>query len=78
VKIEKHIPVPPKQTGHSSRPSKYPFDEMVIGDSVFVPAILIKGARTAASTLAKKHGWKFTTRKLEEGGQKGVRIWRVT
>ena len=68
-KIEKHIPMP------TSR-SIYPFADMEVGDSFFVPKNDIVGTRVsvAISYYKKKNPKKsFATRKDENG----MRIWRT-
>lgn len=57
---------------------KYPFGEMKVGDSIFVPG-REQGMRAtkAAHTFGYTHGLKFTTRSTNEDGVMGVRIWRV-
>lgn len=73
--IESNIPVPLTATGASHR---WPFAEMKIGDSFFVP-LETAGAigqivRPAASVWARRHaGFKFTIRKMDGG----YRIWRI-
>lgn len=73
--IEKGIAIPNKRT----RRSKYPFDEMELGDSFFVPAKKtqkIVVLRSNLLTLAKRADGsekKFTTAIQIDG----VRIWRI-
>lgn len=76
-KIEKNVDLP--RAAVTARRSKYPFADMVDGDSFLVP--VEEGDSTqrvqttlcaAASHHAKKYGGKFITRKVEGG----VRIWR--
>lgn len=68
--IKKGIPIP------TSRPAKYPFAELEIGDCFDCP---IDRPRTrinvsmAAKGFAKRHGVKFATRKIGDV----VRCWRV-
>jgi len=75
-KIEKNIPIPPK--GKHKR--LFPFHEMEVGDSFFVPNEFIdkhyKNRKTLASSAfyhGKRHNVKLTTCKQENG----FRIWRV-
>jgi hypothetical protein len=79
IKIDKGIPVTPHGNCGVLGKSKYPFREMAVGDSFFAP---LGGAqRSSLSRMAtgwtKDTGFKFVTRKATEGGQEGVRIWRV-
>ena len=85
IQIEKDIPIPPiPRSGgrHKGRwKRKYPFPDMGIGDSFFVPAESKAAARSRANVLlisarewgARDYGFKFTTRTYEDG----VRIWRT-
>ena len=68
MKIEKGIPITPRKS--AGRKSKYPWGEMEVGDSFFVP-----GAKTAPIRPQKLHeaGMKFTSRSVEGG----FRIWRT-
>lgn len=71
-KIEKNIPVPPLRDTHS----KYPFGEMNIGDSIFVPHKAGAGVNpvvSAAAYYGNKNNKKFTTKNEE----KGTRVWRI-
>lgn len=74
--IEKGIKIPVRK---SSRPAKYPWRQMELGDSFFVPSgnpsKMI--TRLNPSSQTQKAGLKFTRRIVEENGVKGVRIWRI-
>lgn len=67
-KFDKGIPIPESTHG------KYGFREMDVGDSLFI------GGKTSAE-INNCYGHlkprKFTSRRLEENGIKGVRIWRI-
>lgn len=67
-KIEKNVPIPADRR----KKSKYPWKEMEIGDSFFVPG---KGTHEfrAVPGAQKRYGMKFTMRAVEGG----VRVWRV-
>ncbi len=71
--IDKGIPIPPvpKRTRSTFR---YPFAQMEMGDSVFVP--LLSDANFVSAMLAAKPR-KFTIRKVTENGVLGKRIWRI-
>ena len=66
-KIEKAVPVPPKKGG--GRAPKYPYRDLEVGDSFFVPGI----KTTGASDAGKRLGLKFTQRRVDGG----MRVWRV-
>lgn len=78
-KIEKNKPIPTSGSGRKNW--RYPFPDMAIGDSFFVPITddveplqLRSRVYQAASQFAKRtEGFKFTTAK-EPGG---VRCWRI-
>ena len=80
LKIEQNVPIPPKA---SSRHGKYPFDQMQPGDSFFAPSKTPVDTQRLLAGLgnywAKRHGGdaQFVTRRREETGQPGVRVWRV-
>ena len=69
IKIEKNIPTP---TGRSWR--KYPFSEMEVGDSFFVPECKLSKINGPAQGFRRRNPEvKFTIRK--EGT--GYRCWRI-
>ena len=73
-KIQKNVPIPPRAGGRSG--SKYPFRQMEVGDSVFVEGKVSKVASAIQSTSKINKGWKFESRKADENGASGVRVWR--
>ena len=75
VKIEKHVPLPTLREEYSH----YPFDEMDVGDSFYVPDVgdgrSIHRLQTQVSYMnrhASKATGKFTTRRVDGG----LRVWR--
>jgi len=70
--IDKNVPVPDSRTLKSTR---YGFDKMEVGDSIFIPSDKpLPGIHSAPCYYAIRHpGTKFTTRKVEGG----YRIWRI-
>lgn len=72
VDLDRPIPAPIKGGG---RPAIYPFDDMPVGGSFFVPQCGDgENARLAAAARKRRHpGWDYTSRQ-EKGG---VRIWRT-
>ena len=83
IEIEEGIPIwPPSPPVRGSAPLRtYPWREMEVGDSFFVPfghasldAFRIRGSVSAAANAAARIlGVKFATRKQADG----VRVWRV-
>lgn len=67
-KIEKGLPVPMRPGAR-----KFPFGEMEIGDSFFVPGAKIATVMTLARRASLRTGYKFTGRTMDGG----VRCWRV-
>lgn len=65
MKVEKGIPIP----------ARYPFNQMEVGDSFVVPMEITRYAvSTAAHRYGKKHGIKFTVRRMTD---KTIRCWRT-
>lgn len=81
--IEKDVEVSPA-IKLSGRTRKYPFNEMDVGDSFFIPSGTYAGesvdganrprVSSAAHNYGKDHGQKFTIRKQPCGG---YRVWRI-
>ena len=75
IQIETDVPVPTKQV----RTPKYPFRDMVVGDSFFInDKVDVKRMQqkiaSAASMFVKKNPtYKFKTQAFPAG----VRLWRV-
>ena len=65
--IEKGVPMPPSKT-------LYPFAQMEIGDSFFVPN---KTTSSFSGTIANRRPKKFKSSAVMEKGVKGVRVWRI-
>ena len=72
-KIEKtEIP-----TAKSGRPSKYPFEKCTEhGHSFFLAGLTQEQVASIADHWSRKMGCYFSTRKVMEGGIKGIRIYR--
>lgn len=71
--IEKNVPIPDRVAGRAGR---YPWDDMEVNDSFFVPG------RDALSVPKRKDGKKFrSAKRVEKDGDgkdvAGVRVWRV-
>lgn len=67
--IEKDVPMPVSR-------SRYPFPQMKVGDSFFVPETHVPARlMSAAISYAKRNtlAWKFAARRIDGG----VRIWRI-
>lgn len=77
IKIEKNIPIAPKRAPGRPSKSKYPFNEMEIGDSFFVSGITLSTINCTVRKFrmrnARNDGLKFTVRAVDGG----FRVWRV-
>lgn len=76
-KIDKNIPIPNYESKNGRGPA-YPFEDMVIGDSLFepmdgLPTTIRSKVYSAATSYGKANGMKFKGRRVEGG----VRVWRV-
>jgi hypothetical protein len=70
--IEKNVAIPAaSRTGGGK--SKYPWAQMEIGDSFFVPGAKVETFYTLVSAQNKKGDARFICRKIDGG----VRVWRV-
>lgn len=72
--IDKNIPLPRHHLAGQRK--KYPFDQMEIGDSLFVQAAAgeVQSVQTSLLGAALRHKpMKFATRQVPGG----VRIWRT-
>lgn len=77
-KIEKGVPAPGVDSRRTSR--RYPFNEMKIGDSFFVPLngkepIRVQSNVMSSARTFRKTGAKFTSSISHD--PPGVRVWRV-
>jgi hypothetical protein len=71
-KIEQGIEIPPRRSGAL----KYPFDQMNVGDSFFIPedsSVKPANVSNSAQAYGKQTGRKFTVRRVEGG----YRCWRT-
>jgi hypothetical protein len=70
LKIEKKVPLPVLR---KKGPTKFPWLEMQVGDSFFVPEGNLVNLRSNASRASGVYQKTFTARAVEGG----VRVWRV-
>jgi len=67
--VESSVPLPDDR-----QRLKYPFDDMDVGDSfLLTDPSMVKNARSAAWMYSRRHGMKFSCRKVEDGW----RVWRT-
>jgi hypothetical protein len=71
--IEKNVPVPPPRRVPGQY--KYPFRELEVGDSFFVPEAVadINKVQASAGEARRKTKWRFSVRRVEGG----CRAWRT-
>lgn len=84
--IVSNIPAPERKIGGARRYDHfYPFEEMRVGDSFWVPGET-QCTRGAVTKFAKKSGWRFTVRAESKDGRpwskvgkekRGLRVWRL-
>jgi hypothetical protein len=82
IKIDENVPIPPRVGNPANlqpRARKYPWLEMKVGQSFFVPLPLGRTFSAHSCWLKnnKKTKLKFETRRVVEDGNHGVRIWRT-
>jgi hypothetical protein len=69
LRVDSGIPLPAE-----AQREKYPFPVMAVGDSfLLTDAASAKNARSAAWMYSKRHGSRFSCRRVEDGW----RVWRV-
>lgn len=75
IKIQSGVPISNRKGG-AGRPSKYPFSQMLIGQSFWVSESR-RSVGSAALIHGKTYNRKFITRAETINGVKGIRVWRV-
>lgn len=73
IKVESGIPVPARTNRQGGRPSIYPFADLKVGESFFVPGKKAKTVSQAASRATKRLKIELITCTVEGG----VRVWRT-
>lgn len=76
LSIERGLEIPDIDNG---RPSMYPFEDMSVGDSFFVPVRKgrkIQSLRTTLYTISKRKGVKISMRTIKKP-KHGLRVWRT-
>jgi len=69
ITLEKDMPIPPANGANA----RYPFGDMVVGDSFALPKQQANSVRSAASQFGKRNDMRFAVR--VQGEQ--VRVWRT-
>ena len=57
--------------------ARYPWGQMEVGESFFVPGRHSANMASTASAAGARLGRTFRVRTVVESGVKGVRVWRV-
>lgn len=74
IKIDRDVPVPEFV---DRRPNKYPWREMEVGDSIFIPSMTAPRIGGTLHPFQRRSGRRFTCRTCTENGVDGVRVWRI-
>lgn len=74
--VRSNVPMPAATREGFSKPSKYPFATMEVGDMFFVPAAK-KSFSSLVSAAGKRLDRKFSTRSVSENGVTGIGCWRL-
>lgn len=70
--IESDIPIPPP----AGPRHKYPFMELNIGESFFIPNVKAKQISGTAAQYARRNNVKLLVRTWTKDGVEGARVWR--
>lgn len=74
--IESDVPIPAVRS--SGRAPKYPFRTLRVGESFFEGNMKeVPRLQRAAAAYAKRANIKLLTRRVEEEGTPGLRVWRI-
>lgn len=74
--IESDVPIPAVRS--SGRTTRYPFRTLKINESFFTDNLdEVPRLQRAAAAYAKRAGIKLLTRRVEEDGVQGLRVWRI-
>jgi hypothetical protein len=75
IAIEDNVPMP--EGGRGGGGGKYPWAQLDIGQSFWVPSDNLKSWQTSCVKAGKVHGRKFICRRFDGAeGKQGVRVWR--
>lgn len=78
VKIDKGIPITPQVGPKGNKGNrKYPWYEMEVGDSFFVPSTNPSRFMGSKYNYLRARGIEISCRAVTENGINGVRVWRV-
>jgi len=72
IKIRRNVPIKPPRPS-TGRPPKYPWADMRVGDSFYVPGMTPSQMSSAWRRARAKLGHKYSARTERDG----VRVWRI-
>ena len=75
IKIDKGVPIP--KIDGLGRHHKYPWHDLNVGDSFFVPNATTRRFCSSVNRIQKTLGISMKCRTVTENDIKGVRIWRI-
>lgn len=76
TKIDDNIPLPPNPCAPQSQ-FQVVINELKIGQSFFIATAKVESTRVLVLKCATRAGVTITTRKWEQEGETGLRVWRV-
>lgn len=76
IQIEDGIPAP-FYSGTRGPPEVYPWAQLEVGQSFFVPGAKSRPLSATCCKAGKRHGRTFCARPATKDGVEGVRVWRV-
>lgn len=71
--VQSGVPIPLKRIPRAA----YPFAQLAVGDSFFVPGGSPQSLTYARSAAEVEFSASYATRKVTESGTSGVRVWRT-
>lgn len=86
MQIKKGIPVPATRSFGGGRPSRYPFNDMEVGDCIDVVVketeevdTVVRRMRVSATSWKKRAqaACGFAVRVVDENNEKVVRVWKT-
>lgn len=80
--IDSHIPAPcprhpASHPGSGGRPATFPFADLEIGQSFFVPGKTSAEMLNVAGQFRRRNWGRFVARKWVDDGVQGARVWRI-
>jgi len=73
IQLDNDVPVP----STSPRPTLYPFRDMEVGQSFFVPNKTPVQLSSSKAYATRRTGFRFICRTVTDWDVKGTRVWRI-